>query len=57
MAIYRIEALYEYSADIEADSPEEAENLFLDDLNVHYVGTYSYECEELEEDEEEDDNE
>ena len=55
MAIYRIEALYEYSADIEADSPEEAENLFLDDLDVHYVGTYSYECEELEEIEEADD--
>lgn len=47
MATYRIKAQYDYEADIEADSPEEAEKLFLADLNDHYAGTESYECENL----------
>lgn len=48
MAIYQINALYEYEAEIEADSPEEAEKMFLADLNSHYVGTDSFDIEELE---------
>ena len=51
MAMFEISAMYEYGATIEADSKEEAEQIFLDDLNAYYYGTYSYECEELDEEE------
>lgn len=54
MAKFLIEAMYEYCGEVEADTPEEAEKLFLDDLDLHYQGTYSYTCDELEEDESED---
>ena len=47
MATYRIKANYEYEGDIEANSPEEAETLFLKELNDYYMGTESYECYEL----------
>ncbi len=47
MATYYIKAQYEYEGAVEANSPEEAEKIFLDDLNSHYAGTYSYECEEV----------
>lgn len=47
MATYRIKAQYEYEGDVEADSPEEAEKLFLQDLNDYYSSTYDYECEEI----------
>jgi len=53
MAKYRINAMYEYDAEVEADSPEEAEKVFLEDLNSHYVGTYSMEIDEVEEEEDE----
>lgn len=53
MAIYQIEATYSYSGEVEANSPEEAESLFLDDLNMYYEGTDSFTIEELEDDEEE----
>lgn len=54
MAKYDIKAMYEYWAEgIEADSPEEAERIFLDDLNSHYYGTYEFEIEEVEDDEDE----
>lgn len=52
MALYRINALYEYEAEIEADTQEEAEAVFLEDLNMYYMGTYSYECDEIEMEEE-----
>lgn len=48
MPLYNIKALYEYEGEIEADTEEEAEKIFLDDLNMYYMGTYSYECEEIE---------
>jgi len=51
MPKYFIEATYSYSAEIEANSREEAESLFLDDLNVYYAGTDSLTIEEVEEDE------
>lgn len=54
MAKYRINAMYEYEAEVEANSPEEAEKVFLGDLNSHYVGTYSMEIDEVEEEDEED---
>jgi len=57
MAKYRINAMYEYDAEVEADSPEEAEKVFLEDLNSHYVGTYSMEIDEVEEEEDEEDEE
>jgi hypothetical protein len=51
MATYTITAMYEYVAEaIEADSPEEAERLFLADLNMYYVSTESLDIEEVEED-------
>lgn len=48
MPLYNIKALYEYEGEIEADTEEEAEKIFLDYLNMYYIGTYSYECEEIE---------
>lgn len=54
MATYRIKAQYEYEGEVEADSPEEAEKVFLDDLNSHYASTYEYECELVEDEEDED---
>ena len=51
MALFNIKAMYEYEGEIEADTQEEAEAQFLDDLNMYYMGTYSYEVEELEEEE------
>ncbi len=53
MPKYFIDATYSYSAEIEANTPEEAESLFLDDLNVYYSGTDSLTIEEYERDEEE----
>jgi hypothetical protein len=47
MATYYIKAQYEYEGAVEANSPEEAEKIFLDDLNSHYAGTYDYECKEV----------
>ena len=43
---------YEYSGEIEARTEEEAEAIFLDELNAYYMGTESFEIEELEEEEE-----
>ena len=36
--IYSIRVLYEYEADVEANSEEEAYTMFLNNLNMHYVG-------------------
>ncbi len=47
VATFYIKAKYEYEGAVEANSPEEAEKIFLDDLNAYYAGTYSYECEEV----------
>jgi hypothetical protein len=52
MARFFITASYEYSGEIEARTEAEAEAIFLDDLNSYYVGTDSFEIEELEEEEE-----
>lgn len=56
MPKYEITALYEYSTEIEADTPEEAEHLFLQDLNAYYVSTESFEIEEVEEDEDDEED-
>jgi hypothetical protein len=47
MAHYKIKATYTYEGVVEAPTPERAEQLFLSDLNRHYDGTESYECEEV----------
>lgn len=47
MATYNIKAVYEYEGEIEADSPEEAEKFFLDELNSYYVSTESLDIEKL----------
>ena len=57
MAKFQITALYEYSAEIEADSPEQAEEFFLQDLNDHYSSTESFDIEEIEEEDEEEEEE
>lgn len=54
MAKFQIDASYSYSAEIEADTAEEAEQMFLDNLNQYYVGTEEFEIEEIEDDEDED---
>lgn len=48
MATYKVRGVYEYEAEIEANSPEEAEKKFLADLNSHYSSTEEFECEEVE---------
>jgi hypothetical protein len=53
MAKFQIDASYAYSGEIEADSQEEAEAIFLDNLNNYYSGTDEFEIEELDEEEEE----
>lgn len=53
MAKFYIKAQYEYEGEVEADTREEAEQLFLDELDSYYAGTYDYECEELESEDEE----
>lgn len=52
MARFYIEAMYEYRGEVEARTQEEAEQIFLDDLNDFYYGTYSLDIEEVEEQEE-----
>jgi len=52
MAKFYIEAMYEYRGEVEARTQEEAEQIFLDDLNDFYYGTYLLEIEEVEEEEE-----
>jgi hypothetical protein len=49
MAHYKIKATYLYEGTIEADSQEEAEKLFIDELNDHYVCPEKYDIEELDE--------
>jgi hypothetical protein len=51
MPKYEISAMYEYGGQVEADSEEEAYQIFIDDLDAFYYGTYSYDIEEVEEDE------
>lgn len=52
MPKYDIRAMYEYWAEgIEADTPEEAKKIFLNDLDSYYWGTYSLEIVEDKEDE------
>jgi hypothetical protein len=53
MAKFYIEATYSYSGEVEANTREEAESLFLDDLNMYYEGTDSISIEEIDEDDEE----
>lgn len=52
MARFFIEAMYEYRGEVEARTEEEAEAIFLEDLNDYYYGTYSISIDELEEEEE-----
>ena len=52
MARFYIEAMYEYRGEVEARTAEEAEAIFLDELNDYYYGTYSIDIDELEDEEE-----
>ena len=56
MPSYEINAQYEYWGVVDADTPEEAEKLFLDDLNTYYAGTYSFDIDVVEDEEEEEDD-
>jgi hypothetical protein len=47
MAKFHITATYAYEGVVEADTAEEAESIFLSDLNAHYDGTDSYDCEQV----------
>lgn len=47
MAHFHIKAQYEYEGTVEAENAEEAEKVFLAELNDHYSSTYDYECEEI----------
>ena len=47
MAHYKIKATYLYEGTVEADSQDEAEKLFIDDLNSFYVCPESSEIEEI----------
>ena len=52
MATYQISAVYEYSGEVEADSEEEAYQTFIANLDSYYFGVYSYEVEEIEDEDE-----
>lgn len=52
MAKFYIRALYEYRGEVEARTEEEAEQIFIDELDDYFYGTYSIDFEELEEEEE-----
>lgn len=52
MARFFVEAMYEYRGEVEARTQEEAEQIFLDDLNDFYYGTYSLDIDQLEDEEE-----
>jgi hypothetical protein len=54
MAKFQIDASYAYSAEIEADTAEEAEQIFLDHLNDYYAGTDEFEIEEIEDEDADD---
>lgn len=47
MPNFKITATYEYEGVIQADTAEQAEKIFLKDLNDYYQGTDSFECEEV----------
>lgn len=53
MARYSVTMMVEFEGEIEADSPEEAENLAIYDKTCTYVGVDSIEVDELWEDEDE----
>jgi hypothetical protein len=48
MAHYKIKATYLYEGTVEADSQKEAEKVFIDELNDHFISTDSYKVEEVE---------
>lgn len=57
MAKFDIKATYRYWAEgIEADTAEEAERIFLEDLNSHYYDTWAFEVEESDEDDEDEED-
>lgn len=56
MATFYIKAMYEYEGEVEADNAEEAEALFIDELDCHYMGTYSFDIEEQESDDDDDED-
>lgn len=49
MPTYKITAVYKYDGEVEAPTPERAEQLFLAEINMHYDDTLEFECVELEE--------
>ena len=54
MAKFNITGVYEYAGEVEADTAEEALNIFYNNLNDYYVSTESEEVDEVEDEEEED---
>lgn len=58
MPKYYVKTIVEYSNEVEADSPEAAEQLGWDfDTELMYDGVYSIDVEELEDDEDDEDEE
>lgn len=57
MAKYEISAVYEYGGIVEAENEEEAYDVFLCELEMHYDGLYSLNITEVEDDEEESEDE
>jgi hypothetical protein len=52
MAKYEISAVYEYGGIVEAENEEEAYDVFINELEMHYGGLYSLDVIELEEESE-----
>lgn len=57
MAKFYIEATYDYAGEVEAENEEEAYDVFLCELEMHYDGLYSLKVSQIEEDEEESEDE
>lgn len=54
MAKYEISAVLEYGGIVEAENEEEAYEVFINELEMHYYGLYSLDVIEIEEEESED---
>lgn len=55
MAKFYVKATYDYAGEVEADNQDEAYDIFLTELDMHYDGLYSLDIVEVEDDEESED--
>ena len=57
MAKFYVKATYDYSGEVEAENKDEAYEIFIGELDMHYDGLYSLDISEVEDYEEESEDE